>query len=290
MSPLREGWTNWRANIALVPALYGLKLALALLFTLPIFVMTSASIEYSAYPTRLVSGWDLDVISELFRANEGVAPTMLVVLISFVIIAFLVKQFLNGGLYSTYLKGRLGLAAFLYESARQTTTNLKISILMLPVYLLLIFMGGQISRLIPSTLTGRFGAAALGAPIASVVVIAAFVLIGVIISESLRLHRAMHPERHGFRRVRDTLDFLRRNGVRLYGYYLVYLVPFVAIWLIVEMAALSITGGLANGLGVLLELLLFQICACVRTGQSLLFTATVAPIFRAFRIDDAPEN
>lgn len=151
-------------------------------------------------------------------------------------------------------------------------------------------MGGQLSQLIPSTLTGRYGKAATGGTIASIVVVAAFVLIGVIISESLRLHRAMRPERHGFRRVRDSLDFLRRNGVRLYGYYLVYLAPFVVIWLLVESAALYITGGLANGLGVLLELLLFQICACVRTGQSLLFTATAAPIFRAFWLDDAPEK
>jgi hypothetical protein len=283
MSALSHGWNNWRKNLVLVPVLYGVKLLLSLLFTVPILVMISGNLQYSGYARSLVSRWDFDVIGEVLRTQPGVAPTMIVVLFSFMVMAFLAKQFLNGGLYDSYLRRRVLLPVFVAESARQTTSHLKISVFMLPIYLLLIFMGGQLSRLVPLSLTGYFGKAGVGGLVVRVVIIAAFVIIGVVISESLRLHRAAWPERAGWRRVKESLDFLRRNGVRLYGYYLLYLMPFVVVWVAVEGSAVWITGGLANGLGILLELMLFQICACVRTGQSLLFTATAAPIFRTYQ-------
>lgn len=286
MSPLAVGWRNWRSNLGLVPLFYGVKLVLALLFTLPIFVLTSVRTDYSSFATPLVTRWDMNIISELLHAATGVGPTMIVVLFSFIIIAFVIKQFLNGGLYSTFVTGRCSRESFLSECARQTGSNFKISVFMLPIYLLLVFTGAQLSRLIPLSLTGYFGQAATGGAIARIVLVAAFVIIGILISESLRIHRAAYPLRSGKRRIQDALNFLRQNGVRLYGYYMVYLLPFVAIWLLIELAAVYISAGMASGLGVLLELLLFQICACVRTGQSLLFTATAAPIFRTFPIDN----
>jgi hypothetical protein len=54
----------------------------------------------------------------------------------------------------------------------------------------------------------------------------------------------------------------------------------VILWLIIEKTALVVTGGLGNIIGVFLELIVFQICSFARTGQSLLFTATVGPMAR----------
>lgn len=283
MSPLKNGWQNWRANIVLVPVLYGTKLLLALLFALPILVLISKDVQFSSYAAPLAGSWDMDIIGELVRTQVGVAPTLVVVLFSFMLIAFLAKQFLNGGLYDSFVRERVSLPVFMAESARQFTSHLKISIFMLPIYVLLIFMGGQLSRLLPLSLTGHFGQAGTGGAIGRVAVVGMFVIIGVVISETLRLHRATRPERAGWIRVRESLDFLRIRGVRMYGYYLFFLLPFLVIWLAVEILAVKITGGLANGLGILIELFLFQMCSCARTGQSLLFTATAAPVFRSYQ-------
>jgi hypothetical protein len=62
--------------------------------------------------------------------------------------------------------------------------------------------------------------------------------------------------------------------------YHLYFVPMVLLWLLIEKLALVVTAGLANMIGVFLELLLFQVCSLARTGHSLLFVATVGPMAR----------
>lgn len=283
MSAPGLGLKNLRQHLVLIPTLYGLKLILALLFTLPLLALVSDKISHSVYPTSLVSDWDLGTIRELMASNEGLAPSFMVMFFSFLLAAFFLKQFLNGGIYSSLLSDhRQSLATFLGESAGQFLSNLRISILIIPIYLILAIVGLLLGSLIPADLLGHFGSAAAISWLLRLVVMGAFLLVGIVLSESLRLHRAASPDTHGSERLRITLDFLRGHGVRLYGYYLVWLAPYVVIWVVVEWLALLITGSLNNFVGVLGEMVLFQLCAGSRTTQSLLFTATAAPIMASF--------
>jgi len=53
------------------------------------------------------------------------------------------------------------------------------------------------------------------------------------------------------------------------------------MWLLIEYLAVQTTRGLGNMFGVMLELILFQICSFLRTGQSLLVPATFARMLKA---------
>jgi hypothetical protein len=78
--------------------------------------------------------------------------------------------------------------------------------------------------------------------------------------------------------IRRTLGLLRISGVQLYGYFLFCFVPFVIVWLAIERLAFGVTAGMGTFAGVVIELVLFQVCSFVRTGQSLLFTASAAAL------------
>ena len=78
----------------------------------------------------------------------------------------------------------------------------------------------------------------------------------------------------------EAFAFYRSHWVQLVGVYLALFVPFIVVWAMVEKSALLVTGALAHKTGVVAELVLFQLCSMMRTGQSLLFTASVAASYR----------
>ncbi|MBD3403556.1 hypothetical protein GF420_11720 [candidate division GN15 bacterium] len=286
MATLSTGLGNFRRHIRLWSALYIVKLVLALLLTAPVWIVTGYTLEHSVAGSPLVSDWSVGTLVELAGTREGATVTLLVMLLSFAILSLLVKQFLNGGIYLSFLRGRgLDRGEFFDSAARLFSRHLVITLVMLPIYLLLLFIGQGLSALAPADLFGKFGLGFLAGRGLRLVVIVLFVVVGVVISEALRMHRSARPEAGINEALRGTFDFLRSHGVKLYGYYLLFFVPFVILWVIVEQLALAVTSGLTGMLGVILELLLFQLCSFARTGQSLLYTATVAPVFRAANPD-----
>ncbi|MCB2201850.1 hypothetical protein KQH51_03545 [bacterium] len=281
MQAVRAGVLNFRVQLSLWPTLYALKLALALLFTIPVWLTVGYELEHSVGGALLAERWSLDVLTELAASRTGSAVAFMLVLVGWAFAAFLVRQFLNGGIYGRLLglekaRGR----AFFAACGECFTGHLMVSFVMLPAYLILFFMGQALSTLIPADLFGRFGLDYLTGRGLRLVLVVAFVLIGVVISEALRLRVSVVPREPLRQLIAGALDFLRANGVRMYGWYVLYFVPFVILWALVEKLALVSVAAVPGLIGIVIEALLFQACSFVRTGQSLLFTATTAPMFR----------
>lgn len=282
MDALARGWSNFRRSYRLWPGMFALKLGLALLFTIPVWMVVGYSLEHSVAGSLLSERWSLDVLTELIASNSGAAVAFLVILVAYGTAAFLIKQFVNGGIYGAYLRRDLNRAGgFFAASGAGFTGHLMISLVMIPVYLILLFMGQALSTVLPSHLFGQFGTEYMAGRALQVAVVVAFILMGVMVSESLRFRKTACPNECFRELVSGSLDFLRVRGVRLYGYYIVLFVPFVMLWVLVENLALVVVAGVPGLIGILFEMILFQLCSFVRTGQSLLFSAIVGPVFRS---------
>ncbi len=276
---IKRGVSNFRRNLVLWPGLYIARLCLALVFTLPFFIVIDSGLSSSAYAEVLLKSWSLDVISEYFLTHENVFTSFVVVLVVYSFGMFIVKQFLNGGIYVSYLSpDRTDLKTFFGEAAALFRGNFRISLLMIPIYTILLLVGVFVAAYVPSSLFGGFREGQMISGLARFGVIYLFLVPGLLLSELMRLRLASEPGESSADALRAVLNFLKANIVRLYGLYLIYFVPFLLVWIVMENLALMVTGGLVSRVGVTLELILFQVCALLHVGQSLLFTASVAPI------------
>lgn len=281
MGTVAAGWRNLRESFPLWGWMYLGKLILALAFTLPILAVVNATLDNSTYASVLLKSWSLDVITELMHHHRDVIPAFVSVLIFYAVIVFLFKQFLNGGIYHTFLSpSKVNLRKFFAQSAALFRGNLKVSLLMFLIYLFLAFVSQALAGFMPPDLAGHFGVAAAGGLVVRGVILYLFLISGSIFSDVLRFRLAAHPDQKFSQHLKAGVDFYLRAFVKLNGLYYVYFIPMVVLWLMIEKAALTVTGGLANIFGVFLELILFQLCSFARTGQSLLFTATLGPIAR----------
>ncbi len=277
-----NGWKHLRAQLCLWNWLYLVKLCLALVFTLPILTVISAKIDYSTFAAPMLGEWSFDVVTELLGTSPDLVPVFLSVLLFYAMVMFLIGQFLNGGIYTSFLSHqRLGVREFFAEGAGLFKTNLKVSLLMLAPYAVLFVVFGLTSALVPSDLTGHFGLAAVGGLGLRAAILYWLFIFGSIYSQIMRLILTGAPDLPILRAVRPALDFYLRRVVKLNGIYYLYFVPFVLVWLLVEYACASLTGALGSLVGVMIEMFLFQACSWLRTGQSLAFAATAAPLVRA---------
>lgn len=277
-----RGIDNCRKNFAIWYLLYFGKLILAAAFSIPLLTIINMTVENSRYAGALLGGWSLDVIGELGRARENVFTSFLIVLMFYSVIVFLFKQFLNGGIYSSLLARRkLDRRDFFGQSAGLFVGNLKVSALMALVYVLLLMVALTAGSFVPEKPFQGFGAVALYPMFLRIALLYPFLIAGTILSDVLRFRLAAHPAEAFRLTLRAAVDTYRSRFVQLNGIYYVYFLPLVAVWLLAEWLAVQVTSGMGNMLGVLLELILFQVCAFLRTGQSVLGSATIACVVRA---------
>lgn len=274
--------------------LYALKLLLALAVTLPVLVLIQSDLDYSAFAKPLLSEWSVDIIGELILTNDNIFSAGMLFLIGTGLLAFLAKQFLNGGIYDSLLHGRpLNRDRFFAQSARMFLQHLTISLWMLVVFVLLFlaamligeFISGIARRVIPTLDLTRFSL--------RMVVTYSIVLLGAVFSDFVRFHRTLTLQRESLDRS-DAVGIggigqsfkagyllLVRKFFRSMGTYFAYFVPFVLIWLAIEGLALLTTGATGNLLGAVIEFVLFQLCAMARVWQSLAGSLALSEIVKA---------
>jgi hypothetical protein len=280
-SLLRVGLTAVRARFGLWGWLYVAKLCLALVFTLPVLAVISVWLDYSTFAMPLLKIWSIDVIGELIGTRTDLVPAFVAVLLFYSLAVFFVGQFLSGGIQATFLSGNeLGPRGFFAESAGLFSTNLKASLVMFLPYLVLLLIWGTVTAPLPQDVLGHFGLAAFGGIAIHVASLYVLLIFSSIFSQVLRLHLAAEPTVPVLKVVRPAIDFYLHRAVKLNGVYYLYFVPFVLVWLLVEYLSAKLTGTLGSLIGVMVEMFLFQICSWLRTGQSLAFTATLAPLVR----------
>jgi hypothetical protein len=282
MATIQTGIHELKARFRLWNWLYVVKLGLALVFTLPVLAVVSAKVDYSSYAAPLLETWSFDVIYELIGTSPDLAPVLIAVLLFYGLAAFLIGQFLNGGIYSSFLSDRpLRLREFFAEAASLFRMNMKVSLLMLPVYVTLFLVAGTIAEVVPSDLFGHFGLATVGGLGVRVALMYVAFIFGSAFSQILRLFLTADPNVPVLKIIRPAVDFYLRRAVKLNGIYFLYFVPFVLIWLLAEYVGASVAAALGSVAGVMIEMFLFQACSWLRTGQSLAFTATAAPLVKA---------
>lgn len=274
--------------------LYALKLLLALAVTLPVLVLLQADLDYSAFAKPLLSEWSVDIIGELILTNDNIFSAGMLFLMGTSLLAFLAKQFLNGGIYDCLLNGQpLERDRFFAQSARMFLQHLTISLWMIVVFVLLLlaamlvgeFVSGIARRVIPTLDLTRFSI--------RMIVTYGIILIGAVFSDFVRFHRTLTLQRETIVQT-DSVGIggighsfkagyllLVRKFFRSMGTYFAYFVLFVLIWLAIEGMALLVTGGLGNLLGAVIEFALFQACAMARVWQSLAGSSALAEIVKA---------
>jgi len=278
---LRAGYDNFRHHLALWGWLYLTKLTLTLVVTIPFLILVDASLTSSFFARSLLKAWSFDVLIELFSARENILSSFFVILLFYTLLVFLFKQFLNGGIYHTYLShSPVKAREFMAEAVSGFGGHIKISLVMGLFYVFLFAVGFTLAGFIPSDLFGNFGATSLYGSFLKLFILSLVLIIGGIISEMLRLRVTIFPDENIQLALRNVFTLYIIRIVKYYGIYLICLLPFLVVWLVMEKMALVVTAGMGNTLGVILELIFFQIAALLKVGQSLYFTATVAPDFR----------
>ena len=167
------------------------------------------------------------------------------------------------------------------------TGNLKISLLMAAIYFVLGVLGLFFGAMVPEGPFRQFSAVSLAPVFLRGAVLYIFVIFGGVLSDLMRLRLSANPSTALRDIFRETWDTYRRHFVKLIGVYYLFFVPFVIIWVVIELLTIRVTGALAGVIGVLIELALFQLCSFLRTGQSLLTTATFACVLSPKPVDES---
>jgi hypothetical protein len=274
---IKNGWKRFVAERQVWIGLYLLKLFLALVISLAALAVVQAQVDQSLYATPLLHSWSLAVIWELLQAKPAAFGSLLTVLLFYTILVMLIRQFLNGGIYSTYLgRYRLTRKEFFGRCGELFARHLKVSGLMLIMYAVLLGVGMLVASILGAVLSRLFPDAPGVVLVLWLVVVCLFMIPGVAFSDVFRSAATLYPGESTRATWKTSLDFFRAHWVQIVGAFLLMYVPFVVLWLLIEKTALVAIGGLGSKLGVLIELALFQSCSFIRTGQSLLFTASVA--------------
>ncbi len=273
---IRQGWAVFWVNRRLWLYLYLTKLGLALVMTIPVLITVQSALDNTLYSAPLLKEWSLKVIGELIAQRPFVLGYSIIVLVIFSLAVLLVRQFLNGGIYRSYSSAtRMTMREFFAAAGSRFGVHLRITGLMAIAYLVLfgvgLLFGSFIGRIV-ATAVPESGGLAFAAWLSA---IGLFLVPAIAFSDTIRAASVRTDEVTVRPLISEAFAFFKAHWVQMAGAYLLLFVPFVVIWAIVEKSALIMTGGLENKIGVIVELVLFQICSVLRTGQSLLFTASV---------------
>ena len=273
---VRQGLVAFRLNVQLWPYLYLTKFGLALLVSIPALVAAQSALDNTLYSAPLLKEWSLKVIGELIAQRPFVFGSAFIVLAIFSFLVLLIRQFLNGGIYLAYARGRrITRVEFFAAAGERFGTHLRITGIMVIVYLLAGGIGIWLGSAVGSAIGTIFPQADLLSLAVSLGVLGLVLTPVVAFSDSMRAVSVRSGTESTKTLLTDTFAFYRLHWVKMVALYVILFGVFAMVWAIIEKAALVVTGGLENKIGIVIELLLFQFCSFLRTGQSLVFTASV---------------
>lgn len=264
--------------------LYLFKMVIAAVFVFPFFVTANVSISGSDFAKTLLRNWDISVIVELI-AHRGTAILPLVALfLAGGLLYVVIMQFINGGLYYTVTSGqysKITRGAFFSECGANFGTHLRITVVMLLVYIVLIPTGVFLVGFI-WTLSEHLA----GTPVLIFNGIRMLIMLSILtaastFSDSLRATAAAFPDK-SFREILGlAANYFRPRPHRLFMMFVITYIPFVIIWIAAEYGAVQITALLAGFVGLFFEFILFQIASLARTGQKLWYLLALGSNYRS---------
>ncbi|MBN2227827.1 MAG: hypothetical protein JW763_10745 [candidate division Zixibacteria bacterium] len=263
--------------------LYLLKALLAFLLVLPFLFTVNADLARSAFAKTLMTGWDISVILELFGNAGELLPAFILMILAGTLVYMTIIQFLNGGVYYVIVSGHtspINWREFFAECGACFLLHVKITLLMLLVYILLFSSSMFVVSLFGATGQNLMGTAALIMLLGKLLIVFLILLAASVFSDSARATVAAYPDRP-FREILKTASTYFKPGfAALTGAYIITYLPFFILWALVEWLALKATGEIGGLVGIFLEFILFQLAAAVRTGQKLWFLFYLGQDFR----------
>jgi len=263
--------------------LYLLKASFALLLVIPFFFTVNADLARTSFARSLMASWDMSVILELFANQSDLLPMYILVILIGAVIYLAAMQFLNGGLYYTVVSGSISpikWREFFAECGSCFSAHVKITLIMLLVYILLFSSSMFVVNLFGVAGQNLIGTAALIMLIGKLLIVFIILLAASIFADAARATVAAYPDRPMREILKIASAYFRPNFAALTGAYIITYLPFLILWALVEWLALRATGGMSGIVGVLLEFLLFQVAASARTGQKLWFLLHLGRDFR----------
>ncbi|MBK7141348.1 MAG: hypothetical protein IPH75_04625 [bacterium] len=264
-------------------SLYSLKLLFGLAITLPILLIIQSKLDNSISAEVLLGDWSIDVILELILTNDNIFSLSLLFMLAIGVVAFLLKQFLNGGIYDSLVNRHAPVRdRFFAQSAAMFLQHLTIGLWMFGIYFLLFLAGMFFGELATKLAHSLWPNAELVHTIAKIVVLYLVMIVGGVFSEFVRIHRTLVLQQGRAEgpapsvgigglglSFKAAYQLVTRRGPKALATYLVYFLPFVFVWLLIEGLALLVTGGIGNIFGAIIEFALFQACAMAKVWQSL---------------------
>lgn len=263
--------------------LFILKLAFGLLLVLPFYLTVNSVLSTSVYSRALTESWSPGIVLELFGGRGELIPMYLAVIFFTALFYLAVMQYVNGGLYYLMISGRyheIDWREFFAECGVCFGMHLKITMLMIPVYILL-FVAGLFFVNIISLAGGDI----IGTPVLimnglKIVILCLIMLAVSVFSDSARASAAAYPEK-SFRAVLSTAaDYFRPVFTRMAVVFVITYLPFLIIWLVTETLAWKVIGLGWGMVGVVFEFILFQLSAVARSGQKLWYLSVFGRDFR----------
>jgi len=263
--------------------LYLLRAVLSGLLILPIFMTVNSLLSVSGFSRGILTSWDMSVIVELVRQAGDSLPALIMIIFIGALIYLFLMQFINGGMYYLLVSGRtaeIDWRQFFAEGAACFGQNMRISLLMIVIYLLLIPSGIFFVNIL-NLVGGNFsGTVAMILTLIKFFIILMFLLAASIFSDSARAAIAVYPDKTFKEIIRISSDYFRPRIFKLMKIFLITFVPFFIIWMVVEWLAIQATGLSLGIIGVFLEFILFQIAAFSHTGQKLWYLLILGRSFR----------
>lgn len=263
--------------------LYLVKAILALIVVIPVFLSANAALSSSVFSRPLVESWDMSILVELILQKDDAIGLFAGYMLAAAVLYLVIMQFINGGLYFVVVSGRKMSESgkeFWYECGARFMGHLKITGVMLVVYMMLLF-----SALFVVNVFGVFGQTLMGTSalifmFGKLIIIFLILLAASVFSDSARAALAAAPEKPFKDVLKIAADFFRPRFTRLISMYLLTYLPFIIIWLLAEYSAAAITGSMGGLAGIFLELILFQLAAGARTAQKLWYLFYMGGLFR----------
>ncbi len=264
--------------------IYLVKAILALIVVIPVYLSANAVLSPSVFSKSLMSSWDVSVLVELLFQKGDAIGLFAGYILTATILYLIVMQFINGGLYYVVVSGKK-----ISESKKDVWNecgsrffgHIKITLLMLIVYMMLLFSGLFIVNVFAAFGQNLIGPPALIFLFGKLVIVFLILLAASIFSDSARAALAADPDKTFKEILKIAADFFRPRFTKIIRVYIVTYLPFIIIWLFVEYVALMVIGGIGGLVGIFLEFVLFQIASGARTAQKLWYLFYLGADFRA---------
>ncbi len=264
--------------------LFFLKAGLSLLFVIPFYLVNNGVLSSSLFSKSLVNSWDFSVLSEMFFGRGEILSQYLIFVFVGAVIYAAIIQFINGGLYYLFGSGqfeKIDWRTFYAECGLGFNFHIKITVMMIFVYILLLFAGMFFVNII-----GMASGHLVGMPViimtgCKLIILGLIILAASIFSDCARAAAAAYQDKP-FREILTIASgYFKPSLKKLLIIYLITYIPFFIIWLVAEWLSLTVVGSIGGLIGIMIEIVLLQTCSFARSGQKLWYLISFGKEFRS---------